>query len=140
MNRLLWPTELHRHNEVIISSGWAAVKGFWQKNMGMGTCPIDGSESQFVHLRRAAAAGTVEAWRGSRRKILYDWVRWSIWWNPAAPCGRPRCACTAGGFIPSASPTSGAASGSAPTGSSTPGRRPRPTCSKKRRSASRPRP
>ena len=128
MNRLLWPTELHRHSKGIISSGWAAVKGFWQKNMGTGTCPIDGSESQFVHLRRAAAAGTVEAWRGSRRKILYDWVRWSIWWNPAALCGRPRCARAAAVCTRSVSRIPPAASGSGRTGSSLPAPPPYPIC------------
>ena len=31
MNRLLWPTELHRHSMGIISAGEATVKGFSQK-------------------------------------------------------------------------------------------------------------
>ena len=68
MNRLLWPTELHRHSEVIISSGGAAVKRFWQKTWGGGDSPIDGSESQIVHLRRGPGAGTVEVWRGPCRQ------------------------------------------------------------------------
>ena len=136
MNRLLWPTELHRHSEVIISSGGAAVKRFWQKTWGGGDSPIDGSESQIVHLRRGPGAGTVEVWRGPCRQPHSGRVRPSIWWNPAVASGKPRCAGGAGGCTPSGSPTRAGASGSEGTGSIPPGTRRRPGCSGGRRSAS----
>ncbi len=129
MNRLLWPTELHRHSEVIISSGGAAVKRFWQKTWGGGDSPIDGSESQIVHLRRGPGAGTVEVWRGPCRQPHSGRVRPSIWWNPAIASGKPRCGGGAGGCTPSGSPTRAGASGSGGTGSTPPGRPPWPMCS-----------
>ena len=128
MNRLLWPTELHRHSEVIISSGGAAVKRFWQKTWGGADSPIDGSESQFVHLRPGGAAGTVRVWRGLRRKPPRGWVRPSIWWNPAAPCGRPWCMRAAGACTPFASPIRAAASALGRTDSILPGTPLLPTC------------
>ena len=136
MNRLLWPTELHRHSEVIISSGDAAVKRFWQKTWGGGDSPIDGSESQIVHLRRGPGAGTVEVWRGPCRQPHSGRVRPSIWWNPAIASGKPRCGGGAGGCTPSGSPTRAGASGSEGTGSIPPGTWRRPGCSGGRRSAS----
>lgn len=101
-----------------------------------GEGPIDGSESQIVHLRRGPGAGTVEVWRGPCRQPHSGRVRPSIWWNPAIASGKPRCAGGAGGCTPSGSPTRAGASGSEGTGFIPPGTRRRPTYSGGRRRTS----